>query len=101
MEQNINGEHQRVRDDSDSNDTIITCDNGELPINLKQICLSPSSYGEINAQNTSTISKISRTKAFSIKNILGLDDKEKGDLNKSNCDEITTTMVLSKSNESM
>lgn len=101
MEQKVFREQHRFRDDSDSNDTNKTCDNSELPINLKQICVSPLICDELNGSNTSAISKIARAKAFSIKDILGLDEKDKGDLKKSNSDEITTTMVLSQSNESM
>lgn len=83
MEPKINENLHRFLEDSDSNDSIKSCENNAIPMNLKQIRIEHKISDNAHLSNESTISKCVKTKAFSIKDILGLDDKDKQNLSNS------------------
>lgn len=66
----LNDSSENGVDDSSDSDSDQNCDK---PIDLKQTCKSD----QLIATNDSVLSKLVRSKAFSIKDILGLDESDK------------------------
>lgn len=78
MEPRLVDGRQRLLEDNDSSDSVKSCVTVGSPINLKQIRASQSTISDKEASDI-TESKCAKTKAFTIKDILGLDDKDKRD----------------------
>lgn len=86
-------------DDSDSKDTNKSCENSERPINLKRSRASHKISDKKGHSHGLSLSKLTKTKAFTIKDILGLDEKEKREQRKLTDDVIISPSVTCENSE--